>query len=557
MDLVFIFFNKKYFNGSFFLCNFGQVLYYSQIKLHNMKIKNYLKRLGALSFTMLLFGVAQVNAQEELTVVVDIITDNDAIISWNAIGVTTYNVQLCVGGIPVCKDENLDLEQLNKNGMTGELFVCAQAIWGNSLDPETEYTCTVTPVGSSVLPATGVFTTAKKTPVISYSDAFISWDESIDATSYTVEICEDSYCKDASIPTGQFSVCARSVWGGALNPGTDYTYTVTPVGSIDSPISGNFQTEMHPAMVSHSDAIISWSKIGDATRYNVEICTADVLVCKSLNTNINERFVSAQTVWGGALDPETDYIYTVTPLDDSTGSSVVAGNFTTGATPPPITRPGDPGTPEIICPVLTDLWIKKDKAKINGDNIIIYINPKDPEFGSLTAVEVYANTSNNAAPNTKVIFNGVDIDLTKTCPNPTSSVVDFSSIYPGGGKITIKVTADKCGPGRPATPPIPYVPSGILSIDVSLCVGSLCGGGGGGDGDDSGCAWEGYTCPYEVESSFDVAFEVAPTHLANPNAENKQLQDCFNVIGVRVDCNQVKGVVIKRYTDGSVKKELK
>jgi len=523
-----------------------------------MKTKSYLKRLGTFLFAMFSFCVAQVSAQEELTVVVNPIGNNDAIISWNEIsGVTNYNVQLCVGAVPFCKNKNLNTEE------TGEFSVCAQTVWGDELDPLTTYEYTVTPVGSSVSPVTGFFTTTAKISVISHSDAFISWSEISDATSYTVKICEDSDCKTVNMPIGKFSVCAQSVWGGALNPQTTYSYTVTPVNSSASPVvSGNFTTTAMPTMVSHSDAIISWNKIGSATSYTVEICDASSN-CRNWNTTTSQRFVSAQTVWGGALNPETDYTYTVTPLDDSTSSPVISGNFTTGTTPPPVIVPGDPGTPPIPCPVLDRLWIKSNEAEINGNNVTIKIDPKAPGFGSLSAVEVYATTTNNDAPNTKVAVNGINIDLTKNCPDPTLSLVDFRGIMPppngtGPRPLTIKVSADKCGPGRPSTPESSYIPSGKLSIGSlggNLRGSSLCSGGGGGTGDD--CAYEGYTCSYEDESTFDPEFDI-PTGFDNPNADNKQLQDCFNVTGVKVDCSkQVKGVVIKRYTDGSVEKELK
>jgi len=103
-----------------------------------------------------------------------------------------------------------------------------------------------------------------------------------------------------------------------------------------------------PAMASHSDAIISWNKIGSATSYTVKICEDSD--CRSWDTTTNQRFVSAQTVWGGALDPEADYTYTVTPLDDSTSSPAISGNFTTGTTPQPVIVPQETVPVTVVAP---------------------------------------------------------------------------------------------------------------------------------------------------------------------------------------------------------------
>ena len=60
----------------------------------------------------------------------------------------------------------------------------------------------------------------------------------------------------------------------------------------------------------------------------------------------------------------------------------------------------------------------------------------------------------------------------------------------------------------------------------------------------------------KVVAEYDLVIDDVATGLNNPAAD-KQVKDCFNVLGVKVDCDNAQGVIIKRFSNGKAEKELK
>ncbi len=59
-----------------------------------------------------------------------------------------------------------------------------------------------------------------------------------------------------------------------------------------------------------------------------------------------------------------------------------------------------------------------------------------------------------------------------------------------------------------------------------------------------------------VVAEYTLAIQSVGTGSNDINAKEKEVKDCFNVLGVQVDCES-NGIVIKRFTDGSSEKMLK
>ena len=60
-----------------------------------------------------------------------------------------------------------------------------------------------------------------------------------------------------------------------------------------------------------------------------------------------------------------------------------------------------------------------------------------------------------------------------------------------------------------------------------------------------------------VVEEYIIEIDGIATNIDNSGDTPNVLQDCFNAVGQGVDCHKAQGLVIERYTDGSVKKKVK